>query len=240
VKIVIVSDLHANLEALSSLPEEYDELWVLGDLMNYGPDPGEVVDFVQTKASVVVRGNHDQAIGFGDDPRCSAPFREMAKAMKLYTDSVLSDSQKQFLRELPLRAVREVAGVRVTLCHAVPSNPLYAYCLPYSALWEQEIDLADSDILLVGHTHIPFVRKFGQRVVANPGSLGQPKTGSPAACYAVWEGGPVDLRSFHYPVEETIRKIEALPVPDQVQWSLTAVLRQGGSAVSTSLELPIE
>ena len=123
-----------------AIPDKYDELWVIGDLVNYGPDPGEVVDFIRTKASVVVRGNHDQAIGFGDDPRCSPPFREMAEAMKRYTDSVLSDSQKQFLRELPLTAVREVAGVRVALCHAVPSNPLFTYCLPDSDLWEQEIE----------------------------------------------------------------------------------------------------
>ena len=51
-KIVMVSDLHGNLEALSALPEEYDELWVLGDLVNYGPDPDEVVEFVRTRAGV--------------------------------------------------------------------------------------------------------------------------------------------------------------------------------------------
>jgi protein phosphatase len=80
-KIVIISDLHGNLEALSALPEKYDQLWVIGDLVNYGPDPAAVVEFVRAKASVMVRGNHDHALGFGEDPRCSPAFREMAEVM---------------------------------------------------------------------------------------------------------------------------------------------------------------
>src|SRR5579863_5328527 len=85
----------------NSLPEKFDELWVLGDLVNYGPNPAEVVDFVQAKASFVIRGNHDHAIGFDEDPRGSVPFRAMARVMQQYTSSVLS--QSQFLRNLPFR-----------------------------------------------------------------------------------------------------------------------------------------
>jgi hypothetical protein len=115
VKIVIVSDIHANLEALTALPERYDELWVLGDLVNYGPNPSEVIDFVRTNASVVTRGNHDHAIGFNEDPRCSPPFREMAQATQQYTSSALSESQKQFLRDLPLRVARELGVLSTRL-----------------------------------------------------------------------------------------------------------------------------
>ncbi len=124
-KIGIISDIHGNLEALTGLPENFDELWVLGDLVNYGPNPGEVIDFVKANASVAIRGNHDHAIGFNENPRCSALFREMAQAMQEYTSSVLSESQKQFLRDLPLRADRELRGMKVSMCHAVPSEPLF-------------------------------------------------------------------------------------------------------------------
>ena len=235
-KIVIISDLHGNLEALTSLHEDYDELWVLGDLVNYGPDPAEVVDFIRTRASVVVRGNHDHAIGFEEDPRCSQPFREMADVMMKYTNSVLSDSQKQFLRDLPLIAEREVEGVRVSLCHAVPSDPLFTYCPPESDRWEAELGRANADILLVGHTHVPFVRQFRRQEIVNPGSLGQPKTGRTAGCYAVWDGGAIELRSFAYPFEETIRKINTLPIPIHVGANLAAVLRNGGLSGATSPE----
>jgi putative phosphoesterase len=232
VKIVIISDIHGNLEALSALEEKFDELWVLGDLVNYGPNPAEVVDFVQANASVVIRGNHDHAIGFNEDPRCSPLFREMAQAMQQYTSSVLSASQKQFLRELPLRVTRQVEGVGVSMCHAVPSDPLFAYCPPESTRWEAELQLANTDILLVGHTHLPFQRTFGVRRIVNPGSLGQPKTGTPAACYAIWDTAKrdaiIELRSFEYPFGETVRKIDALPIPAVVKASLADVLRHGG------------
>ena len=227
-KIVIISDIHANLEALTSLREEFDELWVLGDLVNYGPNPAEVVEFVREKASLAIRGNHDHAIGFREDPRCSQPFREMAAAMGEYTASVLSGSQKQFLRNLPIKAEREVHGMRVRLCHAMPSDPLFGYCPPESDNWEPEVELAGADMLLVGHTHLQFSRQFRTRRLVNPGSLGQPKIGHPAACYATWDGGRIELKTFEYPFETTIRKIDALSIPDGVKASLADVLRNGG------------
>jgi putative phosphoesterase len=232
-KIGIVSDLHGNLEALLSLPEEFDELWVLGDLVNYGPDPAEVVEFVRAKASLAIRGNHDHAIGFGEDPRCSARFREMAAAMMEYTNSVLSDSDKQYLRDLPLTAEREIGWRRLKLCHAVPSEPLFTYCLPDSERWKSEVETANADILLVGHTHLQFLREFNRRKIVNPGSLGQPKMGQPAACYAVWdtsrEDGAIELKSFDYPFERTIAKIRALPISDEIKSDLADVLRYGGA-----------
>ncbi len=227
-KIVIISDIHGNLDALTALPENFDELWVLGDLVNYGPDPCEVVDFVKANASVVIRGNHDHAVGFDEDPRCSMPFRGMADAMQEYTSSVLSESQKRFLRDLPLKAERELGGVRMSMCHAVPSDPLFAYCPPGSPRWESELEIAKADILLVGHTHLVFDRQFGGRRVINPGSLGQPKTGRPQACYAVWDDGSFEFRSFDYPFEKTIRKIDALSIPVSVKAGLAHVLRHGG------------
>ena len=165
-------------------------------------------------------------------PAVRKPFREMADAMKEYTRSVLSEAHKEFLRKLPLRMYREVDGVRVALCHAIPSDPLFAYCLPDSDRWETELEQASADVLLVGHTHIPFVREFGARTVVNPGSLGQPKTGRPAARYAIWDTdrgrGGIELRSFDYPFEKTIAKIDALPIPPEIRDSLAAVLRNGG------------
>src|ERR1039458_3538757 len=78
-KLLIVSDIHANLEALQAvLAESHDELWVLGDLVNYGPNPSEVVDLVRRNASLVVQGNHDYAVGTCCHPQSSSAFREAA------------------------------------------------------------------------------------------------------------------------------------------------------------------
>ena len=226
-KIVIVSDVHANLEALSSIPEDYDELWVLGDLVDYGPNPREVIELVRQHAAVVVRGNHDQAAAFREDPRCSAAFREMASVTLAYTLNALRAEDIEYLSNLPLQAERVVDGTRFYLCHAAPSDPLYKYLAPDSNQWDAEVETISADVLLVGHTHKPFARSARNTVIVNPGSLGQPKTGHSEACYAVWDDA-VELRSFSYPLEQTVGKIERMPIPRRTRTDLIAVLRSGG------------
>lgn len=230
-KIVIISDIHGNMEALSALNEPYDELWVLGDLVNYGPDPGAVVDFVRAHAGAVVRGNHDDAIGFNRDPRCSPPFRRMAKETMEFTLSRLSAEQRGYLAMLPLVANRRVDGADFVLCHAAPSDPLYKYIPASSPEWEDEMERLNADVLLAGHTHTPFVKAVGDSLVVNPGSLGQPKTGSPRASYAVWDGGVI-LREIDYDIGQTLQKIDRMPVSDQVKEELKTVLRSGGLATA--------
>jgi len=206
VKILIISDVHGNAEALNALHESYDELWVLGDLVTYGPEPTEVVQHLREQASLIVRGNHDHAVGYDVDPRCSPPFRAMAEATRQHAMKVLSDDDKRFLRDLPLTASVERDGQRLFLCHATPSDP---------------------DIILVGHTHLPFVKRFGTRTVVNPGSLGQPKDGGPEASYAVWEDGAVTLRKVAYPVDRTVAKMKELALPAGIAVDLEHLLRTG-------------
>jgi|ERR1022692_218791 protein phosphatase len=226
-KIVIITDLHGNSEALRCLPEAYDDLWVLGDLVNYGPDPATVVDFVKAKSTITVRGNHDHSIGYEVDPRCGARYQKMAETARQYTASVLNKNQKEFLRELPLHVDLQRQDKRFYLCHAKPSAPLYGYCPEDSDDWIREVDSVPADVLLVGHTHTPFIRRIGDRVVVNPGSLGQPKTGKPEACYAVWQDGTFELKSFSYPVDETVGKLQALSFPQDVEKDLITALRTG-------------
>jgi putative phosphoesterase len=227
-KISIISDLHANAEALSALPQNYDELWVLGDLVNYGPNPVETIEFVRSHASMIVRGNHDHSVGFGVDCGCSPRFRAMAEATRCYTTSLLSNADKQFLRDLPGCAFRQIGGHVFFLCHATPSDMLYEYRPPNSPLWERDEDAnSGADIVLVGHTHLQFERKCGTRMVVNPGSLGQSKAGDSRARYAVWQDGQFELQAFEYPLERTIAKISSLPLPDEIKADLTTVLRTG-------------
>ena len=241
-RIAIISDIHGNMEALASFTEQtskepYDELWVLGDLVNYGPDPGTVIDFVRSHATVVVRGNHDDAVGLNRDPRCSVLYREMAQETMRFTRSVLSADQIQYLANLPLTAERVVDGTKFVLCHAAPSDPLYKYIPANSPQWEQEIDSINTDFLLVGHTHTPFVRPAGTSVVVNPGSLGQPKTGEAKACWATWDQG-VTLHSASYDLGRTLAKIDRMPIIETVREELKAVLRSGGLSTASGPLMP--
>ncbi len=227
-RIFIISDLHANFEALSSLPRDYDALWVLGDLVNYGPSPAEVIDFVRSHASMAIRGNHDHSVAFDADCGCSPRFRAMAEETRDYTCSVLSAADKQFLRGLPTCACRQVDGNTFFLCHATPSDFLYEYRPPDSPLWERDEEASSgADVVLVGHTHVQFARWFGKRMVINPGSMGQSKSGDSRARFAVWEDGQIHLRTLEYPVETTVGKIQSLPLPEEIKSDLITVLRTG-------------
>lgn len=226
-KIAIISDVHGNGEALRALPDDFDELWVLGDLVNYGPEPKEIVELVRAKTSVVVRGNHDHSIGYDVDPRCGARYYKMAETTRKYTASVVSNEHKKFLRNLPLKAEIKRGETRFYLTHARPSDPLYGYCPRDSDDWVKEVESVPADVVLVGHTHTPFVRTIGNQLLVNPGSLGQPKTGRPDACYAVWQDGKFDLRSFSYPVDRTIAKLRSLSFPPEIEKNLITVLQTG-------------
>lgn len=231
-KIAIISDIHGNMEALSSIPEPYDELWVLGDLIDYGPNPREVIEFVRSRATVVVRGNHDHAVAFGEDPRCSPAFREMASATLAHTREILRPDDLEYLSGLPLTAERMVDGTRFRLCHAAPSDPLYRYLSPESGEWPAELAGWSTDVLLVGHSHMPFIRQIGNSIIMNPGSLGQPKQGNPQACYAIWDHAAA-LRSFTYPCMKTIAKIREMGIPPHIRANLIAVLESGGAPLES-------
>jgi len=226
-RILIASDLHGNLEAVRALPAQYDELWVLGDLVNYGPNPAEVIEFVREHASLVVRGNHDDAIGYDRDPECSLPYRKLAEETGRFTMSVVSNEQREFLRRLPLTAERRVGDFRFFACHAAPADPLHEYRPANSELWTQDAARGFCDVLLAGHTHVAFCRAVDGRLVANPGSAGQSKQAGGRAYYAIWEDGRLRLESVEYEVEITAAKVRKMPVSPEVRDRLETVLRTG-------------
>ncbi len=228
VKIVIVSDIHSNFAALEALPErEYDLLWCIGDLVDYGPQPREVIKWVKERANVTVRGNHDHAVGYSVDPQCSAPFRRLAAVTREYTQGICTIEDIEYLRSLPVRQEIEVEGASFYLVHATPFDPLFGYCPERSERWRKEVELAKAQVLVVGHTHAPFVRRIGGTTIVNPGSLGQPKTGRPFACYAVWEDGKIALREYEYPLIETARGIRRMGISPADQDALISVLKTG-------------
>lgn len=227
-KIVIISDIHSNFAALDALPEEsYEQLWCLGDLVDYGPEPNEVIQWVRNKAAACVRGNHDHAVGFNVDPQCSAPFKKLAASTRHFTQEVIGPVDAEYLRNLPIQREITVDSTSFYLAHAIPTDPLFGYCAEESDRWKQEVSRIDSDVLLVGHTHTPFVRRIGKTLIVNPGSIGQPKTSRPLACYAVWEDGEVVLKEYEYPIADTIREICAMPVSEEDQEALIALLKTG-------------
>jgi len=232
-RVLLVSDIHGNLEALRAVVEDagpFDDVVVLGDLVDYGPRPGEVVDEVKGLGARVVRGNHDHAVAYGVDCRCgedthwlSVWFRENV------TQRLVGDDVRAYLGRLPLSLNLDLGPFRALAVHGAPSNPLYAYLHPW--LPDEEVcrnlgptvrltagrrGACPKGAYLVGHTHHQFARTVQGALVVNPGSVGQPRDGDPRAAYALVdaERGSVELRRVKYDVDRVARELEALGIPE--------------------------
>lgn len=245
-KALLLSDIHGNGDALKAVIESsggWDYLWVLGDLVDYGPEPHIVVDFVkELRPDIIVAGNHDYAVAYGVDCRCAPEIHELS----VYTRTnislrLLSSEQRGWLKSLPQRVEREVGGKRLYVVHGSPRNPLYGYLKPDLPSDELMMQLSasllttkpkpvDADLILVGHTHTPMnVIAGGNTRVVNPGSCGQPRDGDARASYVIYdvEDNTFNVHRIKYDVEGVIRKFRQLQLDRSYTEWLAEILRKG-------------
>jgi putative phosphoesterase len=231
-RILVISDLHANWPALEAVvsAEAFDRLFVIGDLVSYGPHPREVMDFVRRRATLIVRGNHDNALARGVDCRCAPASKPLAEATRAVHRTLLSGPDLQWLGALPLTASHREDGRTFYAVHASPRDHLFRYTIvpgAPDAHVQRQVSGVKADYVLLGHTHLPMVRRAGSRLVVNPGSVGQPRDGDSRAAYALIEDGEVALKRAAYDVERTVADLERLPIEPAVVERLTAILRAG-------------
>jgi len=231
-RILVISDLHANWPALEAVLEaqSFDRAIVVGDLVSYGPHPREVVEWVRGHATVVVRGNHDDALACGSDCRCAPTSKPLATATRAVHRDLLPPEDIRFLGSLPRTASLQSSGHTLFAVHASPRNHLYRYTLTPQASDEHvrgQVGRVEADYVLLGHTHLPMARSIGRRIVVNPGSVGQPRDGDPRASYAVVEDGSVVLKRVAYDIERVIQDLRRLPIaPDTID-GLVSILKAG-------------
>jgi len=225
-KILFVSDLHGNQEALEVLPEDFDVLICAGDLVDYGPDPQAAIRFIRQNAQLTVTGNHDKAAADGIDCGCSEAMKDLSVATRQQLR--LEEGEKKYLASLPMNGQIEVGGIKIFLTHATPSD-LYRYVKPDISDSELIEIFADKGASLIvwGHTHLPWIRQVGDFTVLNPGSLGQPRDGNPDASFAVWEDGQLEIIRKPYKREITAKKIRQGPLAENHQERLIQILVSG-------------
>lgn len=229
-RTLVISDIHGNwpaLEAVAAVP--HDAVVCLGDIVGYGPQPGECLRWLRASDACIVQGNHDRSLADGVPPRCRLKFEWLAAATLHIARHQLSDEETAFLRALPRTRDIVLDGKRALLLHATPTDPLYNYLGPDRAKWRTTLAAIQADIVLVGHTHLPFHFQFGDVHVLNPGSLGQPKDGDPRAAYAIIENGVAKLERISYPVERTVDALGTAGVDRAAFRALSALLRTGRS-----------
>lgn len=232
-RILLISDIHANLIALEAVLNdcgEVDAVWNLGDTVGYGPRPVECLErVVSIGASPMLAGNHDLACTGDIDDRA---FNVVARAACRWTSIQLRPDQKSLLRSLPGRT--ETEGF--TLAHGSPRDPVWEYLI------DQDDATANfgcfaTDVCFVGHSHLPLVFRFdaraqtaevegmadgqttdlrGSRLIINPGSVGQPRDHDPRAAYGVIDTscGVITGKRVEYDIEATQRQMAEADLPD--------------------------
>lgn len=230
-RLLIVSDLHANLAALERVRETVDATVFLGDAVDYGPDPAAAVAWLRENATYAVRGNHDEAVAHGAPTGAAPAWADLAETSATWTRGVLEERDRAYLGELPVRLRFSFAGASFEAVHAAPLDPLYQYLPPETPEeeWRRQLAGVDADWLLYGHTHRPLLARYGGVTVLNPGSVGQPRAGAPLASYVVWDDGDVFLAARRYGVDETVERLERLRLDRSGTAELVRILRTGAT-----------
>jgi diadenosine tetraphosphatase ApaH/serine/threonine PP2A family protein phosphatase len=235
VRYLILSDIHANMDAFERVLEHaagrWDRAIVLGDLVGYGAEPNAAIDRVrELTPEAVIRGNHDKAACGIDD---GSQFNHVARMAAMWTGTQLTPGNLTYIRELPMGPV-EIDAI-TEICHGAPFDEDH-YIFDGSDA-QLAFETAAHPLCLFGHTHLPAIFRLvdgvmsggapdgeaetrvplqrGARYLINVGSIGQPRDGDPRAAYGVLDDEARDVTLFRvpYPVDQAQEKILAAGLP---------------------------
>lgn len=241
-RYAVISDIHANMEALQAVladaaPRSPDGYLCLGDVVGYGPDPNACVERVRRLGGAVIAGNHDRgAVG----RLAAAAFSPLARAAIEWTAQELTEDNRAYLAALPERCDTP-AFVAV---HGSPRRPVEEYILDLPTALAVFAE-ADFRVCLAGHTHVagvfarhpnghvrtealppeaPFDLAAASRYIINPGSVGQPRDGDPRAAYLVFDDARLQavLHRVAYPIAATQAKMARRGLPTLLSRRLAA------------------
>jgi putative phosphoesterase len=227
-RILLIADIHANWPALRSVATvPHDVCVCLGDLVEYGVEPLPCVNWVREHARYCVRGNHDHGAAQNVTIPSRAGYRYLTSVTRALTRQLLGEDALRYLARLPVSRMVTIAETRFLLVHASPRDPLDEYAPPDAEYWARRLEHVEADVVCVGHTHQPYVLQVGNKLVVNPGSVGQPRDGDPRAACAIIEGNTVDFQRVEYPIDDTITAVQGSPLPPVARDFLIEVLRTG-------------
>ncbi len=242
-RLAIFGDLHANADATHAVLADIDaagieRAYCLGDLVGYGAEPNETIDLVRERDIPTIMGNYDDGVGFDrDDCGCAyrdAGERERGQQSLMWTREQITPDRKAWLRTLVPEIRLDERGHRIRLVHGSPRRMNeYLFEDRDQRSLERIADGADCDILIFGHTHIPWDRVINGVRFVNAGSVGKPKDGDARAAWLLIEvngdGVEVTLHRVEYDVAHAAARIRAAEgLPDHFATDITAT----GSASS--------
>jgi putative phosphoesterase len=239
-KLLILSDIHANwpaLEAVLHNEGSWDGVAFCGDVVGVGPQPVECVRWVAEHAKFRVRGDLDNALAFGRDRRGTGSFRVTSPITRTRHSRLLAPTDLAFLRSLPMFDWFEWDGRHFRISHAPPQGNMFKYLTSQER--KRLVRDLGSDYVIHGHTCIQDVRRVGLFTLVNPGSVGLSHDASGQACYAVFDGERVTLKRVTYKFARTIAALRASPLSRGVVRHLELVLSpEATGTVDDEVSLP--
>jgi putative phosphoesterase len=214
VKAAIVSDIHSNLVALDAVlasveQERVDIVISAGDVVGYGPFPNEVVARFREKDILGIQGNHDKAVlensVHGMNPAAAEAVR--------WTARIISAESADYLASLPPRRIFDLDDRKTGLFHGSPrDDDEYVYEADASP---DLMEMCGCELLISGHTHIPYVKQMEQGLMLNPGAVGQPRDNDPRAAYALYDtqSGGAEVRRVEYDIEKVVLAVKEAGLP---------------------------
>ena len=211
-RVGLISDIHANLPALEAVLDDMppvDDIVCAGDIVGYNPWPQECLKRIQSVSSLVVQGNHDRNV---DTPH-RYEHNEMAYAGLKLAQKELTDTEREWLADLPQQA--EFADGEYRLVHSHPDpKKLGTYVRP-AQFPKMRPYLDDHTGIVLGHTHIQHKTVIDDRLIVNPGSVGQPRDRDKLAAYAVLDtvADDIELHRVEYDINRVISRVEESELP---------------------------
>ncbi len=212
--VAIISDVHSNLHALQAVLADVDaksitDILCPGDLVGYGAFPNETVELLRRRCRTAICGNHDRAVirinTVGMNP--------MAAAAVQWTAKNISAGAVDYLNGLKTHETVEIDGRRIAIFHGSPrDDDEYVYDADASA---DLLEMSGADILIMGHTHIPFVKRLDKGLIANAGSVGQPRDNDSRASYLIidTEGVSTSIVRVEYDAKAAAQAIVEAGLP---------------------------
>jgi putative phosphoesterase len=196
-RIAIFSDVHSNLHALKAVLADIDRqqagrVYCLGDLVGYGAYPNEVIETIRSRGIPTIMGNYDDGVG-NDKDDCGCAYtdpemRRLGDISLMWTRQHVSSDNKAFLRSLLPNIRLQIEGQRLLLVHGSPRRiNEYLYEDREQSGLQRIARGADADVLVFGHTHLPYAKMVDGVLFVNDGSVGKPKDGDLRAAYAMLE-----------------------------------------------------
>jgi putative phosphoesterase len=225
-RLAILSDIHANLHALQAVWQDVnaqrpDRVYCLGDLVGYGAHPNEVIAFLKAQEVPTVLGNYDEGVGFDlDDCGCAyrtAEERRRGDESLQWTRAHTTPDHKAYLRGLAPNIRLEDMRPHLLLVHGSPRKiNEYVFEDRPQATFERLAALAGTDLLLFGHTHLPYQKRIERTLFVNAGSVGKPRGGDSRAVYVMVNltiDPSVEFRRVEYDVEGAAAAVRGSGLP---------------------------